>query len=57
MLTTPLQITAQDCIDCAQHGADGDWGSAIACIITLVVTAVIRHLEKKKIEKRHKKDL
>ena len=57
MLTTPLQITAQDCIDCAQHGADGDWGSAIACIITLAVTAVIRHLEKKKIEKRHKKDL
>jgi hypothetical protein len=56
MLITPLQITAQDCIDCAQHGAEGDWSSTIACIITLAVTAVIRHLEKKHIEKRHKRN-
>lgn len=55
MLIIPIQITAQDCLDCAQHGAEGDWTSAIACIITLAVTALIRNIEKKRIERKHNK--
>lgn len=56
MFTLPLQITADQCIDCIDHGAKGDWGQAIACAVTLAITAVIRHIEKKRIEKKLKKD-
>lgn len=54
MLTLPLQITADECIDCIKHGADGDWTSAIACAVTLAITAIIRHFEKKRLERKHK---
>lgn len=56
MLIIPLQIAANDCIDCVKQGVDGDWGQAIACVVTLAITAVIRHFEKKRIEKKMKKD-
>jgi len=56
MFTIPLQIAADDCIDCVKQGADGDWGSAIACFVTLAITAVVRHIEKKRIEKKFKKE-
>ena len=57
MLTLPLQITADECIDCIKHGTDGDWTSAIACAVTLAITAIIRHFEKKRLERKHKDKL
>lgn len=58
MLIIPLQIDTEQCIDCVQHGLKGDWSSAIACGITLVISALIRHFEKKRIKKdlENKKD-
>jgi hypothetical protein len=55
MTLLTLQPTAQECIDCAEKATDGNWHSALACFVTLAITAVIRHIEKKRIEKRHKK--
>lgn len=57
MLLLPLQVTADQCIDCVEHGAKGNWGEAVACVITLAVTAIIRHFEKKRIERNNKKEL
>lgn len=55
MFVITLQTTAAECLDCAQHGLNGDWKSAIACFVTLAVGAVIRHFEKKRIERNNKK--
>jgi hypothetical protein len=55
MLLFTLQTTAAECLDCAEHGLNGDWKTAISCFVTLAVTAVIRHFEKKRIEKNNKK--
>lgn len=57
MLLLPLQVTADQCVDCVEHGAKGNWGEAVACVITLAVTAIIRHFEKKRIERNNKKEL
>jgi hypothetical protein len=56
MLLYTLQATGAECIDCAEHGLNGDWKSAIACFVTLGITAIIRHIEKKRIEKNNKKN-
>lgn len=56
MLLYTLQATGAECIDCAEHGLNGDWKSAIACFVTLGITAIIRHFEKKRIEKNNKKN-
>ena len=55
MTILTIKPPAQECIDCAQKATDGDWSSALACFVTLAITAVIRHIEKKRIEKRLKK--
>ena len=48
-----LQIKTSECIDCIQHGIEGDWKSTIACIITLSITGIIRYFEKKHMKKKH----
>ena len=41
-----------DCVNCAIRGSRSE---IIACLITITVAAVVRHFEKKRIEKRNKK--
>ena len=57
MFTLPLQITADQCIDCIEKGTKGNWSEIIACAVTLAITAVIRHFEKKRIDRNNKKEL
>jgi hypothetical protein len=48
-----LQIVdPQECIDCVQKAVDKDYSSFIACTITIVVGAVIRAIEKRKIKRK-----
>lgn len=56
MLIYTLQIDASDCVDCIEKGVKGDWPNAIACAITLAITAIIRHFEKKHMRKKHKRN-
>ena len=55
MLLFTLQVDPKDCIDCIQHAQKGDWTHVVACTITLLVTGVIRFIEKKRIEDKYKK--
>lgn len=56
MYHLPLQLNPQECIECVEKGLKGDWTSAIACTITLAVTAIIRHFEKKHIKNKHNQE-
>lgn len=55
MLLFTLQIDPKECIDCVQHATKGDWTHALACTVTLVITGIIRFIEKKRIEDKYKK--
>jgi len=55
MLLFTLQIELKECIDCIQHAQKGDWTHVVACTLTLLVTGVIRFIEKKRIEDKYKK--
>lgn len=40
-----------DCVNCALKGSKNE---IIACIITVTIAGIIRHFEKKRIEKKNK---
>jgi hypothetical protein len=50
-----LQINPQDCIDCVEHGTNKNLPELITCIATIAVAAIIRAIEKRKIEKANRK--
>lgn len=55
MTTILLQITPEECIECVEKGTKGDYSDMIICTLTLAITAIIRAIEKRRIEKRLKK--
>jgi len=55
MNTMILQVTPQECIECIEKGTKGDYSDMIVCGLTLVITAIIRAIEKRRLEKRLKK--
>lgn len=50
-----LQIDPQECVDCIQEGLNKNWGAFISCTVTIAVGAIIRHFEKKRLERKSKK--
>jgi hypothetical protein len=44
-------INSGECFDCAEKAIAKDWGGFIACSATIVIGAIIRHFEKKKIQR------
>jgi hypothetical protein len=50
-----LNTTPEECIECVEKGTEGDFSHMIVCGLTLVITAVIRAVEKRRLEKRLKK--
>jgi hypothetical protein len=50
-----LQINPQDCIDCVEHGMNKNLPELITCIVTIGVAAIIRAIEKRRIEKANRK--
>lgn len=46
----------ENCPECIVNLTDGDWRSALACLATIGLGALIRAIEKRRLIKRLKKD-
>lgn len=50
-----LQIDPRKCVDCVEHGMNQNIPELITCLVTIAVAAIIRAIEKRKIEKANRK--
>ena len=56
LLLIPLQLDPKECLDCAEHAFRKEWGEFIVCSVTIAVAAVVRHFEKRKIQRKARKE-